>query len=276
MFQRSPQLTTEQPIQLLALVGEFTESLKDKEKSNSAIREINRFVKFFHEDTDMNSITPSQIGAYAEIASKNSLSEEAMEGLQAVRKFLTFAYKSEKISTNLATHFRVRKTRSSSKNDDSKKRDSGQQMTQEGYDQLSTEKESLESNRSAIGIAIQNAREDGDVRENAPLEAAREQQGREEARIKEIESLLRTAIVVDSSGKASKTVRVGATVQVLDIAKNKKLKFTLVSPSEANPLDGKISNESPLGKAFLGKRKSQTAEALTPQGKKKFEIISIA
>ena len=58
--------------------------------------------------------------------------------------------------------------------------------------------------------------------------------------------------------------------------KNKKLKFTLVSPSEANPLDGKISNESPLGKAFLGKRKSQTAEALTPQGKKKFEIISIA
>ena len=71
-------MTTEQPIQLLALVGEFTESLKDKEKSNSAIREINRFVKFFHEDTDMNSITPSQIGAYAEIASKNSLSEEAM------------------------------------------------------------------------------------------------------------------------------------------------------------------------------------------------------
>ena len=90
-------MTTEQPIQLLALVGEFTESLKDKEKSNSAIREINKFVKFFHEDTDMNAITPSQIGAYAEIASKNSLSEEAMEGLQAVRKFLTFAYKSERI-----------------------------------------------------------------------------------------------------------------------------------------------------------------------------------
>lgn len=269
-------MTTEQPIQLLALVGEFTESLKDKEKSNSAIREINRFVKFFDENTDMNSITPSQIGAYAEIASKNSLSEEAMEGLQAVRKFLTFAYKSEKISTNLATHFRVRKNRSSGKNDDSKKRNSGQQMTQDGYDQLSTEKESLESNRAAIGIAIQNAREDGDVRENAPLEAAREQQGREEARIKEIESLLRTAVVVDSSGKASKTVRIGATVQVLDIAKNKKLKFTLVSPSEANPLDGKISNESPLGKAFLGKRKGQTAEAITPQGKKKFEIISIA
>mgnify|MGYP003324664933 CR=1 FL=1 len=276
MFQRSPQLTTEQPIQLLALVGEFTESLKDKEKSNSAIREINRFVKFFHEDTDMNSITPSQIGAYAEIASKNSLSEEAMEGLQAVRKFLTFAYKYEKISTNLATHFRVRKTRSSGKNDDSKKRDSGQQMTQDGYDQLATEKESLESNRSAIGIAIQNAREDGDVRENAPLEAAREQQGREEARIKEIESMLRTAIIVDSSGKNTKRVRVGATIQVEELSKKKKVKYTLVSPSEASPLEGKISDASPLGKAFMGKRAGQRAIANTPRGETEFKIINIS
>ncbi|SVB36411.1 uncharacterized protein METZ01_LOCUS189265, partial [marine metagenome] len=217
-----------------------------------------------------------QIGSYAEDACKNSSAPEALEGLQAVRKFLKFAYDQEATQVNLSTHFRIRRPRTSldSKGDEGLSR--GQQMTQEGYNQLVTEKSGLESNRVSISEAIHRAASDGDVRENAPLEAAREQQGREEARIKEIDSMLRTAIIVDGSGKGTKSVRVGTTIRVEEVSKKKKTKYTLVSPSEANPLEGKISDASPLGKAFIGKRAGQLAVADTPKGNTTFKIIDIS
>ena len=262
---------------LLEAVGEYTGSLRDKDKSPAAIREINRFVKHFQADRLLASITPSQIGGYAEQVGKNTMSEEAVEGLQAVRKFLAYIHKQEITNMNLATHFRVRKSKANSRagRGRSVSRKGGQEMTQEGHDQLTSEKELLESNRVSISESIQTAAEDGDVRENAPLEAAREQQGREEARIKEIEGMIRSAIIVDSSGKGAKTVRVGATIIIEDVDKKKKSKYTLVSPSEANPLEGKISDASPLGKALIGKRSGQKAVAVTPKGQTNLKILDI-
>ena len=88
--------------------------------------------------------------------------------------------------------------------------------------------------------------------------------------------MLRTAIIVDGPGKGTKSVRVGTTIRVDDVSKKKKSKYTLVSPSEANPLEGKISDASPLGKAFIGKRVGQIAEADTPKGKATFKILDIS
>ena len=96
---------------LLEAVGEYTGTLKEKDKSQAAIREINRFVKHFQGERLLASITPSQIGVYAEQVAKNTMSEEAVEGLQAVRKFLAFIHKQEITDMNLATHFRVRKSK---------------------------------------------------------------------------------------------------------------------------------------------------------------------
>ena len=152
----------------------------------------------------------------------------------------------------------------------------GQEITQEGHDQLTKEKTQLESNRVNISNAIQTAAEDGDVRENAPLEAAREQQGRDEARIKEIDAMLRSSIIVDTSGRGTKVIRVGTTFTVEDIDKKKKTKYTLVSPSEANPSEGKVSDASPLGRAILGKKAGQKATANTPRGKTNYKITSIS
>ena len=271
-------MANDETTKLLPAVGTYTEGLKDKDKTPAAVRELNRFVKHFQGETDLTTITPSQIGTYAEEACKNSSAPEALEGLQSVRKFLKFAFDNSKTQVNLSTHFRIRKPRNSldSRGDDGSGRGSGQQMTQEGYNQLISEKEGLESNRVAISEAIHTAASDGDVRENAPLEAAREQQGREEARIKEIDSMLRTAIIVDGTGKGTKSVRVGTTIRLDDVSKKKKSKYTLVSPSEANPLEGKISDASPLGKAFIGKRDGQIAEADTPKGKATFKILDIS
>ena len=262
---------------LLEAVGEYTGTLKEKDKSQAAIREINRFVKHFQGERLLASITPSQIGGYAEQVAKNTMSEEAVEGLQAVRKFLAFIHKQEITDMNLATHFRVRKSKGNSRTGRGRSlsQKGGQEMTQEGHDQLTSERELLESNRVSISESIQTAAEDGDVRENAPLEAAREQQGREEARIKEIEGMLRSAIIVDSSGKGAKTARVGTTIVIEDVDKKKKSKYTLVSPSEANPLEGKISDASPLGKALIGKRSGQKAVAVTPKGQTNLKILDI-
>jgi len=261
---------------LLDAVGEFTINLREKERNPAAVRELNRFVNHFQGATSVGSITPSQIGNYAAMVGKNGSSDKTLEGLQVVRKFLTFAFKSNKTDKNLATHFRVRKSKlASSSHSDFNSSANSQDMTKEGYDQLVDEKETLEANRPTLSDTIQKAASDGDVRENAPLEAAREQQGREESRIKEIELMLRNATVVDGSGKGSKKVRVGVMIQVEEIARKKRLKYTLVSPSEANPNEGKISDASPLGKAFLGKRVGQKAVAETPKGKTAFRIVSI-
>ena len=270
-------MASEDSNKLINTVGAYTENLKDKDKTPSAVRELNKFVKHFQGDTNLNAITPAQIGDYAEQAGRNSLSEEVVEGLQSVRKFLAFAFKEEKTTVNLSTHFRVRKTKTASNSASrrSAKKDE-QEITQEGHDQLTKEKTQLESNRVNISNAIQTAAEDGDVRENAPLEAAREQQGREEARIKEIDAMLRSSIIVDTSGRGTKVIRVGTTFTVEDIDKKKKTKYTLVSPSEANPSEGKVSDASPLGRAILGKKAGQKATANTPRGKTNYKITSIS
>ena len=261
---------------LLASVSTFTESMKPKDKTLDSVRELNKFVKHFQEDARIDSITPAQIGVYAETVCKNVLSPQAIEGLQSVRKFLQFAHAEGQTTINLASHFRIRKPRASSRNSNEGSGTGGQDMTAEGYEQLVTEKESLESNRILISESIHKAAADGDVKENSPLEAAREQQGREESRIKEIVAMLRTAIIVDASGKNTKRVRVGATIQVEELSKKKKVKYTLVSPSESSPANGKISDASPLGKAFIGKRAGQRATATTPRGESEFKILNIS
>ena len=88
--------------------------------------------------------------------------------------------------------------------------------------------------------------------------------------------MLRTAIIADGCGKGTKSARVGTTIRVEEVSKKKKSKYILVSPSEANPLEGKISDASPLGKAFIGKRAGQLAVADTPKGSTTFKIIDIS
>lgn len=265
-------------VTLFGAVGKYTAILKQKEKTPSAARELDRFVKHFRGETTLNSITPSKVGDYAERASKNGTSDDMVEGLQAVRKFLLHASKEDWTAINLATHFRIKKVRLGSRTREKLTSvSSGQQMTQFGHDQLVEERNNLILNRTTISQAIHSAASDGDVRENAPLEAAREQQGREESRIKDIDALLRTSIIVDSSGNDAKIARVGARIRIEEIGKkNKRSTYTLVSPTEASPTDGKISDASPLGKSLMGKSAGSQVEVNTPKGKASFKIIRVS
>ena len=114
------------------------------------------------------------------------------------------------------------------------------------------------------------------MRENAPLDAAREEQGRVEARISSIENTLSNSVVIDESDMGrSLTVKLGSAVKVKDDS-GREHEYTVVSASEAKPLEKKISDVSPLGKELIGRHADEQFDVETPRGGKKYRILSIS
>ena len=259
---------------LLQTVGQYVSTLKGENVDTH--KELQRFVSWCGPHRVMTEISPSVIGDYADSVAGTGTTPQAAERLQVVRKFLTFARKKEVIGINLAQHVRIRRARSR-RGAGVVQNDPQIQLTAEGYDQLTAELEHLRSLRGPLAIEIQKAAADKDVRENAPLEAAREEQGRVEARIRDIELTLNNAVVIDASDPTrSQTVKLGTNVAVQDVSSGRKSSYTVVSASEANPLDLKISDVSPLGKALLGRAAGHEVEAQTPRGTMKYKILNLS
>jgi len=150
-------------------------------------------------------------------------------------------------------------------------------MTKEGLEKLNEEVKYLRTvKRKEIAKAIAEAREKGDLSENAEYHAAKEEQGHLEAKLSELEAKLANARVMDESitMDASKA-NILSTVEVLNVKMNKKMTFTLVSEAEANLKEGKLSIASPIGKALLGKSVGDKANAHTPAGEMEFKILNI-
>jgi transcription elongation factor GreA len=146
------------------------------------------------------------------------------------------------------------------------------QLTAHGKRELEEELEQLISSRIDIADRIAEARSFGDLSENAEYSAAREEQSRIETRIAEIKEILAGAKIIKAD-KADDMVGLGETV-VLKSGRT-TTEYTIVGAVEADPLDGKISNESPLGAQLIGKKVGDTATIETPKGKKIFEILKI-
>lgn len=149
-------------------------------------------------------------------------------------------------------------------------------ISAQGYRKLEAELEQLKSERPAIIQAIKEAREEGDLRENAGYDAARERQGMAEARIKYIESRLGLYQVVDLDTLEGEKAIFGATVTVEDIDSGEKREFTLLGPDEAEPARGSISILSPVGKALLGKEAGDEVTIEIPRGRVTYEITDIS
>ncbi len=145
------------------------------------------------------------------------------------------------------------------------------QITDDGKKELEAELAELKSRRGAIADKIAEARDYGDLSENAEYDAAREEQGLVESRIAEIEDILLNAELI-KAGKGSK-VALGSKVE-LKMGK-KTVTYSVVGPVEADPLEGKISNESPIGEALMGKKVNETVTITTPKGEITYEIVSI-
>ena len=147
-------------------------------------------------------------------------------------------------------------------------------MTQEKIDQLKVELIKLQK-ETIVNLAkrIDDARQMGDLSENAEYHAAREDLAWAQSRVKEINAILDNAQVISTDQPTGKTVSIGATI-VVESNKIKK-EYTIVGAQEADPLIGKISNESPLGAAFLGKKTGDKVKVLLPKGEVEYKVIEI-
>ncbi|PDH47822.1 MAG: transcription elongation factor GreA [Bacteroidetes bacterium MED-G20] len=148
--------------------------------------------------------------------------------------------------------------------------------TQEGLENLKQEIKHLETvERPKISQQIGEARDKGDLSENAEYDAAKEAQGMLEARIAKLKNTFANARLIDDSEIDNSKVFILSTVKIKNIKNNMQLSYTLVAENEADIKSGKISVDSPIGKGLLGKKVGQVADINTPAGIMKFEIISI-
>ncbi|MFA5000258.1 MAG: transcription elongation factor GreA [Patescibacteria group bacterium] len=146
-------------------------------------------------------------------------------------------------------------------------------ISQEGYDKLKDELSYLSIvKRKEIAERIERAKELGDLSENAEYSEAKDAQALNEGRILELSNTLKNVTVVENGG-SHEEVAMGSKVKVKTDSQEKD--YTIVSFNEADPLNGRISNESPLGVAFLGKKKGDSVEVETPKGLMKYKIIKI-
>ena len=141
-------------------------------------------------------------------------------------------------------------------------------LTPEGLDKLKDEIEHLSTvKRREVAERIKEAREFGDISENSEYDDAKNEQAMLEARIASLEEKLRSASVIDASELDSDVVRVGSQVSVKDEGSGKSLKYTIVGSTEANPSENRLSNESPVGKGLLGRKKGDAVKVQLPNGK---------
>ena len=146
-------------------------------------------------------------------------------------------------------------------------------ITKLGKEELEAELELLISQRKEISEEVATARDFGDLRENSEYDAARKKQALAESRIMEIENILQNAVII--GGGKKDVVALGNQVSLKNLENGKEVKYTMVGAVEANPLEGKISNESPIGQQIMGKKLGEEVDITTPKGVIKYEITEI-
>ena len=148
-------------------------------------------------------------------------------------------------------------------------------MSREGVRELEAELNDLQVNkRKEIAEKLKEARAQGDLSENAEYDAAKDEQRDIEARIEQIEEILKNVEVYDDAKKTDK-VSMGSKVKILDVELNEELEYKIVGSQEANILKGKISNESPIGRALIGAKVGQVVSVETESGTFDYKVVSI-
>ena len=150
-------------------------------------------------------------------------------------------------------------------------------MTQKGYDELVAKLQHMESvDRPAASAAIAEARDKGDLSENAEYDAAKEHQGKLETEIAMLKKTIIEAKIIDTTHLDTSTVQILSTVELRNVKNKMTMKYTIVSATEADLKSGKISVETPIAKGLLGKKVGDIAEIKVPQGTIQLEVVSIS
>jgi len=261
---------------LVEAVGTYINSLNQSDR-NQTQQELLKFVRWCGYDRSFATLTPPEIGRYAETLGAYGTTPDSSKRLELVRGFLTFANKQGLTQQNLAQHARFRKAKIKRRGDSHTSAAEEVYLSPEGHEELKKELNGLKKDLVPIAEDIRKAAADKDVRENAPLEAAREHQGHIQSRIRDIEQKLQAAVVVSvDATKNSKVVRIGSTIEIQDMGSGRKMIYRLVNPSEANPLDGRISSISPVGKALLNQHEGREVQVATPGGVQRYLVVGVS
>jgi len=255
---------------LVQAATHFLASLPPQEREEYQ-QELNKFVRWYGRERPLSQLAAREVASYAERMEGSSAN--TMKRLAPVRAFLSYAKKEGLIKNNLAVHLRVKKG-SLKQEPPGRGRIEAIILTPEGYQELKAELSALQGERPRIADDIRKAAADKDFHENAPLDAAKDHQGMVEARIRQLETILKSAVVTTKKGDSAK-VMLGSIVTLQDLSSNEELRYTLVNPSEASPSKGKLSIDSPTGKALLSRRQGETIAVAAPAGTLRYRIARI-
>ena len=261
-------------VTVLEAVTIYSTSSKKKLRDPQTQQQLLKFVNWCGTERNLSNLSPSDIEGYGKQVGGDR-GALAVEMLQEVKNFLAFAKKEGLVDQNLSQHLRIRKSSARSRSKQTGSEPRIIELTASGYNQLLEELESRKAEKGTIATDIGLAGADGDVRENAPLEAAREQMGMVDSRITEIENALKAAVIIDTTKRArrSKIVGLGSKVVLKDMSTGRETRYTIVSAAEAKPLEGKISDASPVGKSLIKKAAGQEIEVDTPRGKLRYLLV---
>jgi len=255
---------------LVQAATHFLASLPPQEREEYQ-QELNKFVRWYGRERPLSQLAAREVASYAERMEGSSAN--TMKRLAPVRAFLSYAKKEGLITNNLAVHLRVKKG-SLKQGPPGRGRIEAVTLTPEGYQELKAELSALQGERPRIADDIRKAAADKDFHENAPLDAVKDHQGMVEARIRQLETILKSAVVTTKKGDSAKVI-LGSTVTLQDLSSNEELRYTLVNPSEASPSKGKLSIDSPTGKALLSRRQGETIAVAAPAGTLHYRIARI-
>ncbi len=250
--------------------GKFLDTIRGSGRQPS-LAELNRFERWYGSDRLITQIRGHDVALYGE--SMGPATPETQKRAEVLRAFFVYLKKEGVLEQNLAPHLRLRKSGKSSGVQHAAQ-PSEVELTADGIDALKAELETLMGERISVREDIRKAMLDKDFRENSPLDAAKNKQGHIEARIREIEAMLKRAVIVDTAARTGK-VRVGCTVTVKNLGSGKVVEYAIVGPTEANAAAGKISTDSPVGKALLNAVPGDEVEVAAPAGALKLVVESI-
>jgi transcription elongation factor GreA len=242
------------------------------ENRNEAQPEILKFVRWTGAERPLGSLRGHEISQYADNFPPTV--QDAAKRADFVRAFLKWARDKGYTTENLGTHLRVRKAAKSSGNAQ-RLEEQPVHLTKEGHASLMQELEQLKAKRPIIQADLARAMADKDFRENAPLDAARNEQAHLEARIREIESTLRRAQIIDRADQSGDVARIGDEVTIRDLRTGGEKTYTLVNTDEVGAGARRISIASPVGKAVYQHRVGEEVEVEAPSGTFRVRIESI-
>lgn len=260
--------TSVEPITVDKAGQQYLESLQPAARRKET-PEVKRFVRWFGPERRLRELRGVDIERYAE---ENASATEAEGRLRALRSLLQYAKKKELTAENLAVHVRLRRAAGGSTAETLL--EDRVQVTAQGLASLRQELAELYAERPKIAEALRSAMADKDFRENAPLDAAREHQAHVEARIRELESTLKRAVIADHAGAGS-AIRLGSRVRLRDLGSDRELRYVLVGPGEVNAAEGRISVSSPVGRALVDRVPGEEVEVVAPSKTFRYRIEAV-